>query len=53
MADAKNEHDDFVILQIAYDAVVAHSISPQIAERRALESVPQAAWVIETGDALL
>ena len=52
MADAEGEDDDFLVLDVADDAVVADAIAPVAAELHASEGFADATRIFEFGDAL-
>ncbi|MNT87750.1 hypothetical protein D3C72_2281990 [compost metagenome] len=51
MADLDHEHDQFVVLYIADDPVVANAIAPELAEFRTLQAVGNLFGVVEPGHA--
>lgn len=46
MADLDHEHDEFAVLDIADDAVVANLVAPEMIEGRSLKSAALLPWVV-------
>jgi hypothetical protein len=52
MADLDHKHDEFAVLDIADDAVVANTVTPELTQLRALQAICDLSGIIEPGHAL-
>ncbi len=52
MAALDHENDEFAVLDIADDAVVANPITPELTQLRALQAIGDLSGIIEPGHAL-
>ena len=53
MSDAKNQNEEPVVFDLADEPVISHAVFPELAELGALQSLTNAAWVIQWGDAFV
>jgi hypothetical protein len=53
VTDAEDEDDEFLVLDFADDAVVAHPVAPVVSEFGTLKSLAQATRIFEFRDALV
>jgi hypothetical protein len=47
VTNTKYQHDDAIILNFAYDPVVAHAVPPKLTQKRALHCFPEAARAVQ------
>lgn len=52
MADLDHQHDEFAVLDIADDAVVANCVAPIGAKLATMERIAKASWVVMFGKPL-
>ena len=52
MANAKDEYEHALIFDPANQPELAHAVSPKFSQLRALQRLPDRAWVVELGYAI-
>jgi len=53
MADAEDQDDQAIVFDLADETVVADAIFPELSDTRAAQSLADAAWIVEVGDAFM
>src|SRR4029077_19542067 len=53
MAGAENQNEEPVVFDLADEAVISHSVFPELSEFGTLQGLTNTAWVIQWGDAFV
>src|SRR6266852_2712080 len=53
VANAENKNHQSIVFDLADEPVITHAVFPELAELGALQSLTNAAWVIQWGDAFV
>jgi hypothetical protein len=53
VADAKNENEQPIVFDLANKAIVADAVFPELPKPRAVQGLPDAAWVVQWRDAFI
>jgi hypothetical protein len=53
MADAESQNEEPVVLDLADEAVISHSVFPELSEFGTLQSLADAARIVQWGDAFV
>src|SRR5580692_2890365 len=53
MSDAEDQHDQAVVFDLADEPVITNAIFPELSQPRAVQRLPDAAWIIQLGYSLV